>query len=118
MHNLSHKEKPMIININDVVMIKGEEKNRGKGKIRIIENIFMGKDNTIRSIRIHTRKSVIERPTQLLYLMELHCDSRTTTSNNQGEKTLDINAEEFQPKRSEAAVVEQRMRDIADNETQ
>ena len=29
-HNLSHKEKPMKININNVVMIKGDEKNRGK----------------------------------------------------------------------------------------
>ena len=35
-HNLSHKEKPVKININDVVMIKGDEKNRGKWKIGII----------------------------------------------------------------------------------
>ena len=29
-HNLSHKEKPVKININNVVMIRGDEKNRGK----------------------------------------------------------------------------------------
>ena len=29
-HNLSHKEKRKTININDVVMMKGDEKNRGK----------------------------------------------------------------------------------------
>ena len=29
-HNLSHKEKPVKININDVEMIKGDDKNRGK----------------------------------------------------------------------------------------
>ena len=68
-HNLSHKEKPVKININDVVMIKGDEKNRGKWKIGIIENVFMVKDNTIRLIRIFTGKSVIDRPIQLLYLI-------------------------------------------------
>ena len=29
-HDLSHKEKPVKININDVEMIKGDDKNRGK----------------------------------------------------------------------------------------
>ena len=32
-HNLSHKEKPVKININGVVMIKGDEKNWRKRKI-------------------------------------------------------------------------------------
>ena len=35
-------------------MINGDEKNRGKRKIGIIENIFMGKENAIRSIRRRT----------------------------------------------------------------
>ena len=117
-HNLSHKEKPVKININDVVMIKGGKKNRGKWKIGIIENIFVVKDNTIRSIRIHTGKNVIERPVQLLYPMALHCDSKSTTSNTQDEKTLNVNAKEFRPKRSGAAAAEQRIRDTADNENQ
>ena len=110
-HNLSHKEKPVKININDVVMIKGDEKNWGKWKIGIIENIFMGKDNTIRSIRIRTEKNVIERPIHLLYPMELHYVTQT-------DKTLNVNAEEFRRKRSAAAAVEQRIRGIADNENQ
>ena len=72
----------MKININDVVMIKGDEKNRGKWNLEIIENIFMGKDNIIRSLRIRTRKSIIERPIQLLYPMELPCDSKTLKTLN------------------------------------
>ena len=52
----------MKININDLVMIKEGEKNRGKWKIGIIRNICMGMDNTIRLTRIRTRKSIIERP--------------------------------------------------------
>ena len=99
-------------------MIKGDEKNRGKWKIRIIENIFVGKDNTIRSMIIRTGKNVIERPVQLLYPMELHCDSKSTTSNTHDDKTLNVNAEEVRPKRSTPAAVEQRVRDISGNENQ
>ena len=66
----------MKININDVVMIKGDEKNRGKRKIGIIENIFMVKDSIISSIRIRTGKSIIEKPIQLLYPMELTVTQR------------------------------------------
>ena len=49
-YNLSQKEKPVKININDVIMIKGDEKNRGKWKIGIIENIFMGKGAYIKYV--------------------------------------------------------------------
>ena len=44
--------------------------------------------------------------------MELHCDSKTTISNTQDDKTLNVNAEEFQPKRLAAAVAEQRIRNF------
>ena len=61
----------MKINITNVVTIKGDEKNRGEWKIEMIENVFIGKDNTIRSIGIRTGKSVIEKLTQLLYSLWL-----------------------------------------------
>ena len=93
-YNLSQKEKPVKIKIKDVVMTR-DEINRGKLKIGIIKNIFMGKGNTIRSIRIRTQKNVIERPIQLMYPMELRCDSKTNTSNTQDDKTLNVNAEEY-----------------------
>ena len=50
--------------------------------------------------------------------IELHCDSRTTTSSTQDDKTLNANAEEFRPKTSAAAVAERRIKDIADDENQ
>ena len=56
----------------------------------------MGKENQIKLIRIRTEKSVIERPIQLLYPMELYCDSKSTTSNTKHDKTP--NADEFGPK--------------------
>ena len=73
-------------------MINGDKMNPGKWKIAIIRNTFMGKDNTIRSIGMCTGKSVIE----LSYPIELHCDSTTTPSNTQDDKTLNDNAQEFQ----------------------
>ena len=103
-------------NINSVVMIKGDEKNREKRKIGIIKNIFMGKDNTIQSIR--TRKIIIERQIQLLYPMELHSDSNTITCNTQDDETLNVNAKEFRPKTSAAAVIKQRIKNITDNKNQ
>ena len=48
--------------------------------------------------------------------MELHCDSRSTNSNTQDDKTLNNSAEEFRPKRSAAAVAEQKIEDIVDNQ--
>ena len=48
-----------------------------------------------------------EGPIHLLYPMELHYELKSTTSNIQDGKTvLNVNAEEFQPKRSAAAVAE------------
>ena len=43
----------------------------------------------------------------MLYPMELHYELKSTTGNIQDGKTvLNVNAEEFQPKRSAAAVAE------------
>ena len=89
-HNLIHNEKSMKININNVVMIKRDEKNHRKWKIGIIEDIFMGKDNAIRSVRIRTWKSIIERPIQLLYPTKLYCESKATTCNTQNDNTLSV----------------------------
>ena len=76
----------------------------------------MNKENVIKSIRIRTGKSVIERPIQPQYPEELYYESKATTSNTQENKTLKVNGEEFQLKKSAAAVAEQGISDIADSE--
>ena len=38
-HNLKHKDKTFKINVGDVVMIKGEEKNCGHWKIGIVNHL-------------------------------------------------------------------------------
>ena len=40
-YNLSIPEKPVKISINNVVITKGDKKNRRKWKVGIIENIFI-----------------------------------------------------------------------------
>ena len=58
-------------------MIKGEEKNRGYWKIGIVNYLYIGKDNIIRFDQLGTRKTLIDRPIQLLYSLELHCEGIT-----------------------------------------
>ena len=52
----------MEIAIGDVVMIKGDDKNRGKWNIGIVEELYEGKDNVIRAVKLRSRKTHIERP--------------------------------------------------------
>ena len=56
-----HNTKEMKIEVGDVVLIKGEEKNKGKWSIRIVEELYKGKDDVTRSVRLRTPKSHIER---------------------------------------------------------
>jgi hypothetical protein len=58
----------------DVVLIKGDERNRGKWKIGIIESFIVGRDGVIRGARLRAGKSHIERAMQHLFPMELSCD--------------------------------------------
>ena len=41
----------------DVVMIKGEEKNRGLWKIGIIHRLIPGRDGVVRAVRLRAGKS-------------------------------------------------------------
>ena len=53
-HNMHHYSKAVSIDMEDVVMIKGESKTRGKCKIDIISEVFQGKDDQIRGARVKT----------------------------------------------------------------
>ena len=97
--NLNHKDKPADVLTGDVVIIKGESKNRGHWKLVIVEKLHPGKDNIIRAVGLRTAKNYLERPIQLLYTMELHCTTVRST-----ETKLNPNMEEFRPNRAAAAV--------------
>ena len=127
---MAHKTKVVKIDIGDVVMIKGEDKRRGKWKIGIVKELYRGKDQEIRSVQIKTAKGCLERPVQLLYPLELHSNKitwdgavpRTEEASSNGDTQsklgeLNVNASEFRPKRTAAIISSIKMNNMAVNET-
>ena len=72
---MKSNERLMEIVIGDVVLIKGDDKHRGKWNIGIVEELCKGKDSVIRAVKLRSRKTYIERPIQFLYPLELSCDT-------------------------------------------
>ena len=68
---MQHKFNAVNTNVGDVVMIKDESKKRRKWKIAIISELFQGKDDQIRGTRVREPREYLDRPIQLLYLLEL-----------------------------------------------
>ena len=112
-HKLKHKTKQMTAKRGDAVLIKADERNRGKWKIGIIESFVVGRDGVIRGAWLRAGKSHIERAMQHLFPMESSCDIYPTE---------DIGTNEKQEKSSErttrAAAVEvrERIANISRNE--
>ncbi len=96
-HNLKHDGKQGNLANGDVVLIKGESKNRGKWKIGIVEEMVPGRDGVVRVVKLRAGQSHMERPIQFLYPMELHCEPV-----EERVQVLDATAEEFRPGRRAA----------------
>ena len=96
-------------------MIKGEEENRGHWKIGIVNHLYIGQDNSIRVAQLRIGK-LIDRPIQLLYPLELHCEGITTTNGDEKKNELNPSVTEFRPKRTAAEIAKWRLKDIATEE--
>ena len=101
----------MVTKCGDVILIRGDERNRGKWKIGIIEPLFEGRDGIVRGARLRAGKSYLERPIQHLYLLELSCDR----SQPQEGAALDVDAPEFKP-RAAATRARRRIAEIVQDE--
>ena len=89
----------------DITIIKSDEKNGGKWKIRIVYQLLKGQDGVIREFRLRSGKGHLERPIQCLHPLELKCQINPGKSNaNIDETKLNIKAKEFRPKRNAAAI--------------
>ena len=118
-HNMKHGNKVLSLKIGDVVIVRGEEKNRGKWKIGIVDRLIIGKDGVVRGAQLRVgAERTLERAVQHLYPMELSCDTATKTSDSRS-KTTQLNADvpEFRPKRNAAAVADCRIQDIAEQDS-
>ena len=105
----------MQILLDDIVLIKADEKQRGKWNIGMVDNLYRGKHGVIRAVELRTLKSYIERPIQYLYPLELHCDvQKQPSSVNTNTSTLDADAKEYRPQDTATALAEIRMKKIND----
>ena len=111
-NNQRHTE----MTIGDVVLITRDDKHRGKWNISVVEELYEGNDNEIRAVKLCSRKIYIERPIQFLYPLELSCDTwkRQKTVHQCSKQPLNVNANEFKPRRNTAAIAEIRIRDAAE----
>ena len=73
-HNLNHKKEEPPIKPDVVVLIQGNERNRGKWDIRIVAKLIKGRDGVVRAARLRAGKSFLEREIQQLCPMELSHD--------------------------------------------
>lgn len=112
-HNMKHDSKSSSLKIGDVVIVKGEEKNRGMWKIGIVERLIIGKDSVVRGAKVRVGQSTLERAVQHLYPMELSCDA-TIKTDESTPRTTELRADvpEFRPKRNAAAIAECRIKDM------
>ena len=99
-HNLKHKKNAPTIKEGEVVLIKGEERNRGRWKVGVITSLIVGRDGVVRAARVRTGKSFLERAIQHLYPLELSCDLCETQDSSNGQ--LNAQAQEFRPRRRAA----------------
>ncbi|KAK3727323.1 hypothetical protein QZH41_006278 [Actinostola sp. cb2023] len=60
--------------IGDVVIVKSDEKNRGRWKLGVVEQLITGRDGIVRGAKIRVGKRHLERAVQHLYPLELSCD--------------------------------------------
>ena len=90
-HNLNHQIEETTLKEEDMMLIKGEECNRGKWKIGVVEHLIRGRNGVIRGAQLSAGKTHIERLLQLLYPLELTC---SRPEQRRGE-TLGADAREF-----------------------
>ena len=78
----------------DVVLIEGDEKNRGKWNMGIVKQIIPGCDRNVRAVELKTGKGEMELTIQHLYPSELACDMEKPKKKIE----LDAKALNFVPK--------------------
>ena len=60
--------------VGNVVIIRGESKNRNLWKLAIVTALITGSDGIVRAAKLKSGKETLERASQHLYPLELACD--------------------------------------------
>lgn len=109
---MKHNKRQLSVTSGDVVIIKGNEKNRRQWKLGIVDKLFPGSDGVIRAVKLRAGKSYLERPIQQPYPLELSCN-RTT---DKPKAPLNAEAPTFRPTRDAAVTARVRIQSIASDE--
>ena len=114
---MKHNPSKKGLKEGDTVIIKSDEKNRGKWKIGIIHQLFKGQDSVIRGFCLCAGNSHLERPIQYLFPLELNCDINPVKRNtNIDETKINIKAKESRRKRNAAAIAKLKIQQDTRNE--
>ena len=73
-HRLQYGNAESRLAVGDVVIIKSVDHNRNCWPLGIIEELIVGRDQVVRGTKLRVGKSILERPVQHLYPLELVCD--------------------------------------------
>ena len=98
------------IAVGDVMLVKDDERNRGKWKMGIVVKVITGRDGMARAVRMKTGTgSYLERALQQLYPLALSCDCEPQGAQN----VLTVNPAEFAPRRETRQAARDALRRIA-----
>lgn len=111
-HNLKHPGKPCTLAVGDVVILKSEDKNRGKWPLGIVQELYPGRDGVVRAVKLRSGKNFLERAVQHLYPLELSSDSVDRAPS----RVLNVDATVFRPRRQAALQAERKIHQIAEAE--
>ena len=111
-HSLIHNTPKYDVKAGDVVIIKTDDKDRGKWPLAIVERLFPGPDGVTRAVQLRTKNGLLERPVQHLYPLEMQCDTKEKIHKPQ----LNPNVQSFRPKRAAAADARAKISAITEHE--
>ena len=111
-HNLKHEKKSFTVK-GDVVIIRSDERNRGKWPLGVVEELYPGWDGVVRAVKVRAGKTFLERAVNHLYTLELFCDKAESKPNSE---QLNPDAPSFRPARDATIAARQRIQDVAELE--
>ena len=110
-HQCNRKDKNKWLKIGDVVLIRSEERNRGKWPLGVVVELFCGRDGAVRAAKLRAGKAFLERPVQHLYPLELSCDAAKPVNEP---PELNPETQPVRARRDAAVAAQLRIRDVAE----
>ena len=104
-HRVNNKETEPP-EVGDIVLVVGEEKNRGEWKKGRVVRVVKGKDGVVRGVELLHKGHTIERPLQLICPLEIHCVTQKQPKEDETEKPEEVK----RPRRQAAKDAEKKIR--------